>query len=280
MRGWMRDLLARSGETYLGRVGRKFVADRAGDHAVLIAWNGLFSLFPITLALAAILGAGLSIAGVTNQEIDQTVVSFIPSQAGGDEMIHAVQGVKGHSGVFGLIALAGFLWGASGLFGALESSLSQILGVEPRPFLAGKLMALAMMVIFMILVTIGIASSTAVALLSNLQPPQHQFLIPLIETGAGLVAGFLLCFSIYYVVPNRQQSLGKVWPGALVAGAGFKLLTLLFPFYAGLNKGLTQYGATFALFFILLTFFYFLGLLLVFGAEINAIREQPRGRAI
>jgi len=86
----------------------------------------------------------------------------------------------------------------------------------------------------------------------------------------GITAGFLLFGSIYYVIPNRKQEFRKVIPGALVAGILFELVTLLFPLYLSINKGINAYGATFGLFFLLMTF------LLLSGSD----HDDRRSRSI
>jgi len=86
------------------------------------------------------------------------------------------------------------------------------------------------------------------------------------------------------VMPNRKQDFGKIIPGALVAAVLFELITLVFPLYISLNRGLNQYGATFGLFFLLMTFFFFLGLITMVGVEVNSVLypeevERPTGAA-
>jgi uncharacterized BrkB/YihY/UPF0761 family membrane protein len=52
-------LLERAKQTLPGRVVLKVMEDNVPSQAVLIAWNMLQAIFPIALALAAILGAVL-----------------------------------------------------------------------------------------------------------------------------------------------------------------------------------------------------------------------------
>jgi len=56
-----------------------------------------------------------------------------------------------------------------------------------------------------------------------------------------------------------------------VAGILFELVTLLFPLYLSINRGINQYGATFGLLFLLMTFFFFLGLITMIGVEVNSV---------
>jgi hypothetical protein len=102
----------------------------------------------------------------------------------------------------------------------------------------------------------------------------------------GLIAGFILFFVIYYVIPNRTQRWHKVLPGAIVSGILFELVTLVFPLYLSINSGINAYGKTFGLFFVLLTFFFFLGLITMLGVEVNSVvypveLDQPaRGKTL
>jgi YihY family inner membrane protein len=135
-------------------------------------------------------------------------------------------------------------------------------------------MALGMMGLFSVLVLLGVGTSA-------LRPTVNgQLGIPVeftagslglaIQALIGTVSGFLLFFAIYYVVPNRQQPPRAVMAGALFSGIAFEALTLLFPAYIHLNPNINQYGRNLALLFVLLAFFYALGLITMLGAEINS----------
>ena len=95
----------------------------------------------------------------------------------------------------------------------------------------------------------------------------------------GVLSGFVLFLVLYLVVPNRPLSPRQVWPGALLAGAAFEALGYVFPLYMSLNQGINAYGRTFALLFVLMFFFYVVGVITVVGAELNAVLFGLRERA-
>ena len=257
------------------RLVRKFLADAGGNQAVLIAWNALTAIFPIALALVAVGGLILGLAGISAESISRLVADLFPPDQR-QPALDAINGVKRQSGLLGLIAFAGFLWVGSGLFGAMEGAFAVVYDTNGRTFVRQKLMSLAMMGIFTVLALVAVASSTALAFLDRF--PQRSGLMGVAFGDAvGVLAGCLLFFVIYLVVPNRRQRIRNVWPGALFAGMAFKALTLLFPLYLQINRGINQYGATFAFLFIMLTFFYLFGLITILGAEINAVLEEPEG---
>ena len=92
-------------------------------------------------------------------------------------------------------------------------------------------------------------------------------------TAFGVLAGTLLYLVVYYVIPTRRPTLRHVWPGALAAGVALEALTLAFPFYVALNRNFNRFGSSFAFVFLILTFFYFLGMVTMLGAELNAVLD-------
>ncbi len=263
------------------RVVRKFIEDDAPTQAVIIAWNGLIAIFPIALALAAIGGAILSMVGLTEHAIEAAVLTMLPTDAQAQQdALNGIEGVKKEKGLFALIALIGFLWSASGLFGAMEKAFARVFRTGERPFVRQKLMSLLMMGLFTVLAVVGIGTSSLLPLLDEIPGVPISLTTGIqgyvLQAIIGVVSGFLLYLAIYYVVPNRRQGLLGVLPAALFAGVAFEALTLLFPFYIRLDRGINQYGRPFALLFVLLAFFYFLGLITMVGAEINAVIDPPR----
>ena len=263
-------------ESVPGRVIRKFLEDQAPNWAALIAWNALFAMFPIVLFAASLLGFALQFFGGANIAVYKTIFSVIPNDAGQqDQLIKAVTSVKSQSGLLFIVGLVGLLWGGSALFGAIEQAFAVIYHTRPRDFIRQKLIAVGMVFLFTILVGIAVATSSILPALKNIPdiPPILYSGVAafILQVVVGVVAGFLLFGSIYYVIPNRKQRFRKVVPGALVTGILFELVTLLFPLYLSINKGINQYGATFGLLFLLMTFFFFLGLITMVGVEVNSV---------
>jgi len=276
-------------KTVPGRVTQKFLQDQAPTWAALIAWNALFAMFPIVIFASSLLGYALRMFGAANDAVYKTIFSVIPGDPKQQaELFNAVYGVKSQSGVLFLVGLVGLLWGGSALFGAIEQAFAVIYHTKPRDFVRQRLIAFGMVFLFTILVGIAVATSALLPALKHI-PNIPEFLYSgaaafILQVLVGITAGFLLFGTIYFVIPNRKQNLGKIIPGALVAAVLFELITLVFPLYISLNKGLNQYGATFGLFFLLMTFFFFLGLITMVGVEVNSVLypeevERPTGAA-
>jgi membrane protein len=257
------------------RVVQKYLEDQAPNWAVLIAWNALFAMFPMMLFIAALLGLALKIFGVTSRIIYNNLVAAIPDPKAQQEVLKALAGVQNQTGLLFIVGLIGLLWGGSALFGAMEQAFAVIYRSKARDFIPQRLMSFGMVFLFVLLAGVAVGSSSLLPALEHI-PNLPDFLSSgvaafVLQVVIGVAAGFILFGCIYYFVPNRRQRLGQVLPGALVAGVLFEINSLLFPIYLSINKGINAYGSTFALFFVLLTFFWFMGLITMAGIEVNSV---------
>ena len=263
-------------DSVLGRVIRKFLEDQAPNWGALIAWNALLAMFPIVIFAASLLGYALRFFGKANDVVYTTIFNAIPGDVTQQQqLLKAVSGVKSQSGLLFIVGLLGLLWTGSALFGVMEQAFAVIYHTKPRDFVRQKLIAFGMVFLFTVLLGVAVATSAILPALKHI-PNIPEFLYSgaaafILQVLVGTTAGVLLFGSIYYVIPNRRQRFRKVVPGALAAGVLFELVTLVFPLYLSLNKGINQYGATFGLFFVLMTFFFFIGLITMIGVEINSV---------
>ena len=259
-----------------GRVLRKFLEDQAPNWAALIAWNALFAMFPIVLFTASILGFLLKYSGEANSRVYTIIFSAIPTGSSQQEdLLKAVSGVKSQSGLFFVVGLVLLLWGGSALFGVMEQAFAVIYHTKPRDFIQQKLISFGMVLLFSVLVGVAVATSALLPALKHI-PDMPSVLYSgaaalILQVLLGVVAGFLLFLTIFYVIPNRKQQFHKVLPGAILSAVLFELVTLVFPLYLTLNKGINQYGATFGLLFVLMTFFLLLGFITMVGVELNSV---------
>ena len=259
-----------------GRVSTKFIADGASDWAVQIAWNALLSMFPIILISVAALGAILSVAGYGGEEVRSSIASLFPDADAQHQVQKALDTFKQQTGVLAVVGFGGLFLSGSALFGTMDRAFAHVYGVRPRGLLPQRLMSIGMVLLFTVLIGLDVASSSVLPGVKHLGG-----FIPAVLTVAavafalqlvvGLAAGFVLFTTVYFVVPNRRQRWSEVLPGAALAAGLLELVTLLFPLYLSLNHRLAAYGQTFGLLFVLMTFFFFLGLITMAGAELNSV---------
>lgn len=269
-------------QTLPGRIVRKFIEDQAPSWAILIAWNALFSMFPILLIFIAVLG--LIVGSHESSSTVQNLLNAIPDPSMRSNIVAGLNGAHHASGIFFVVGLLGLVWSGSALFGTMDLAFAVLYHTKQRSFLPQKLMAVGMIALFTLLVLVSTLTSSVLPALGQLAGGPHLLrhgpVAFILQIVIGIVAGTILFGAIYFVVPNRRQDWRHVWPGALTAGVLFELISLLFPLYLSLNKGVNQYGSFFALFFVMLMFFYFFGLITLIGVEVNAVLfpvpvEQP-----
>ena len=276
-------LAQRLATTFPGRVVVKFYRDDGPNWATVIAWNMLSSILPIALALAATAGFALSLVGVQQDFVARVVLDLLPTDASArQQAIAAIAGIQERRGLLAVLALLGFLWIASNLFGAMEAAFDRAFDAPLRPFPLQKLMALALMLIVSVLALLAVGSVLVLPLVAELTDTpalvRSSEGARLIQAALGVTSAFVLYFLIYLVVPNRRMDVRETWPGALFAGVAFELLSLIFPVYIGLQPTINQYGRTFALLFVLLAYFFLLGIITMLGAEVNSVVALERSR--
>ena len=262
-------------ETVPGRVIRKFLEDQAPNWAVLIAWNALFAMFPIVVFAAAVIGFVVDKFGVASKAFYDYLLQAIPNADAKSAAADALYHFQKQQGILLLVGLVGLLWGGSALFGTMEQAFAVIYHTKPRDFVPQKLISFGMVFLFVITAGPIVASSAILPALKNIpQIPPFLYNGPgafTLQFIIGVITGFILFCAIYFVVPNRKQELMKVVPGAVVAGFLFELVTLLFPAYISLTNSVATYGKEFGLFFLLMTFFFFFGLITMIGVEVNSV---------
>ncbi len=157
----------------------------------------------------------------------------------------------------------------------MDQAFACVYHTRPRPFFRQKVMSIAMIALFTVLAGVAVITSSLLPALKSLPHLPHWLTHGVaalaLQILIGVVAGFLLYLAIYLIVPNRKRAFRTAWPGALLAGVLFEAITLLFPIYLSFNTGINAYGKTLGLFFVLLTFFFFVGLITMLGAELNSV---------
>ncbi|MGL4345119.1 MAG: YihY/virulence factor BrkB family protein [Cellulosilyticaceae bacterium] len=87
----------------------------------------------------------------------------------------------------------------------------------------------------------------------------------------GLLLGFYL---VYRVIPRKHLKNKNIWPGTLVAGFGWYGFSMMFSVYIEYFSKYNQMYGSLGGVFILLIWLYMSGMVLLLGAEINALYQD------
>lgn len=269
-----RSSLERLKASRLGQFFARYGRDQADDWATLIAFSALFSIFPMIGALLTILGLMLRDEQKLLQLID-VINRVFPAQLA--DMLSFLSETRQITGLLGLVSLVGLLWSASNLFGTMARAFNHFYGVQDRGMRGQKIMAFAMIFVFLILSVVSVVASSAATFLLGFSADRSPIPLPglgllqsLLGWAVSIGAAFLLFVSVFRIVPNAPLTLGHVWKGALLSAALFALINQLFPLYLRFFGGGFQAYKTLGLFLLLMTWFFLLARILVLGCELNA----------
>jgi YihY family inner membrane protein len=246
----------------------------------LLAYNFLMSTIPILLVLLAVAGFILgSLAPGQLASFQSQLGSALP---GGSNLMIAVTRQLSHSaGVLLIVGIVTAAFTGSRLFIVIENCFSIIFRLRGRDFIHQNLMALGMLFLYVILVpliSLGGVIPQAINEVLGLHHnnPVGAFFINVIGILVSVVFAYIFFAAVYIVVPNRPVRLSEVWKGTLVAAVLLVLYNILFPLYEGYVLHPGNYGSVAGFAIVILVFFYYLGFILLIGAEVNSWASGQR----
>lgn len=261
-------------DPFVLRVIKRYLGANGPTYAVNIAWNTLFAFFPIILLITTVLTLIFGDSSIATS-VDASIQGAVPGNQG-KEIVQALHDFHAAAGPLFVVSIIGLAWSGSALFSALDQGLNALYPEKQRSFIRQKLLGVLMILVFAGLVALDVGSASLLSLVTGASGApsflRSGAVATLIQVAFGIFDGLLLFGAIFYVVPNRPQRLSEVIPGALVAAVLFEAFTLLFPLFFKLQHGFSTYGQTFALFFLLLTFAFWVAQIIMFGAAVNAER--------
>jgi len=266
-------------------------ADRAPRLAAALAYYATFSLAP--LALVTIWIAGLIFGDAIAQ---RHLIELITQNFGADSAAF-VQSMIGSiyrnsaSPWFGLVALFGLLFGATGLFFGMQDALNTIWNVPPRPprsvrrsilgIFQDRALSFVMVAASGAILTVSLAIST---LLTTLDPllrlvqPRSAALLNIADLLISFAIATVLFAMFYRILPEARVKWREVWLGALSAALLFTVGKFALSLYLTYSNVRTVFGAA-SSFVVVLIWIYYSAQIFLFGAEVcrlDADRRETR----
>ena len=255
----------------------KFQADRGPHLAAMIAYYALLSFVPlsfIAFALLRLFGRASASSTIVKK------LSYLFPDKSLSSIAKTVNGLEAHSTALGIVGLLFLIWTSLSLFSALESAFNIVYGRPNRPFLSGKIHAVALLSGLLVLLFAGLAiGSFGFGILDRLAPGIGRngvvaYAVPVVVSSLAVFC-FLLC--VYYFLTNVEHTLGDVLPGALATTVVLEVTFQALPIYLHVARDSTPQRA-FGGPVILLVWLYVMANVIVLGAEYNwwrASRTSP-----
>ncbi len=250
--------------------------------AAALSYYFVLSLFPLLIALAAVVGY-LPIPNLFQHILD-VMARVVPSQSMGLVRKIVASVISPSKGKLLTVGLLGTLWSASSGFSSMIEALDVAYDVpETRPY--WKTRRLAFLLTFMIGLLMVVALAVLIVgpqfggWLANKVDLGPEFVImwPYLRWGVSTGFTILAVELLYYLGPNVKQKFLATLPGAIFGVGGWLVLSYLlglyFQHFSSLNKTYGVLGGAIALFM----WFYWSSLAILIGAEINSELVQVTG---
>lgn len=270
---YLRDL-AQAAHSWLGHEGPRLAAS--------LSFYSLLSLAPLVIVSIAIasfaVGRGTAEGALVN-EVGQVM---------GDDGAHTIHVIIQHArtphsvnlaSAIGVIVL---LFGASGVFGELQSGLNKIWDAKPSPGLGllalvkSRLVSFALVVAFGFLLLISLVFSAVVTAFSRFfsdHVPLPHVVLVLTNALLSFAGIFFLLGLILRYIPDVPLSWSDVWEGALATALLFAAGKTLFGLYLGTAAVASAYGAAGSLIVVIL-WVYYSAMIFYFGAALTRVRAR------
>lgn len=259
---------------------KRFAEMAGGLIAASMAYYALFSLFPLTLFLVALVGSVLSSDDAYYQTL-QFIRSIFPFS--GDVVEKNLGEVIQRRGTVGILGILGLLWSASGFFHTLVLGINRAWPqVKLRSFVQSRLVALGMIGALIVLFLLSLITSTITGLMPAFLNLLGVDTWILRSSAWGLVLRvvpalftFLLFTALYRWVPNKTVRWKAVLIGALVITLAWEAAKSVFGLYLrfGLARYEFVYGSLGTL-IVLMAWIYITNMLALFGAYLVATLDM------
>lgn len=246
--------------------GMRFSRDGCAFLSQAIAFNALFAIFPL---LVLVLTAASLIIPNAEQQVLSFFTTFAPALR--DTISANVRTYVYGRGLSSAIAFVVVVWAAKNLFMSLAYALNRALAVpKSRPLLHDMLLSIIMLpltgliMIFAIGMPVGVSIVFAYAHIID-QRNISQILAYLVS----MALVFVIVIFLYTFLPNRRVRWQFAVPGASFVAIMWPAVQFAFAFYTVHVDFTRVYGALSAP-LVLLLWFYLIGVIFLFGAELSA----------
>jgi len=258
------------------RAIQRFIAMDTLTMGAALAYYTVFSLAPLVLIAVSIAGMVYGEQAAEGQLATELESAAGPAVANAiQEMVNNTRNTGGSTSasVIGVIIL---LFGASGVFVQLQSSLNAIWKVEPRKttgvwaFISDRLHTFALVLGIGFLLLVSLVINTALSAMSKYIAPGQTLLAQILNQVVSFGFITLLFALIFKVLPDRKIGWDDVWIGAASTSLLFTVGKYLLGVYLARGSVTSAFGAAGSLVVILL-WVYYASQLVLFGAQFTQV---------
>jgi YihY family inner membrane protein len=255
-------------------VMQKFGNDQAGGKAALMAYYGLFALFPLLLLLATILGFVLAGNPALREQMINSAVGHIPVV--GDQIKSEVHPLEGNTTAL-IIGIVGTIYGSLGIGFAAQNAMNTVWNI---PYVRWPNIFKRYLRTFGVIGLLGLAVASSTALTTFATAIANSVAATVFGVAGAFVVNLGLFLLAFMVLTAESLGPRDVAVGVVCAAVFWQTLQLLGTWYV--SRGLAQASPTYGVFAVVITLLSWLYLgsqLTLLAAEINVVlryRLWPR----
>jgi membrane protein len=262
--------------------------DSAPRMAAALAYYTTFSVGPLLLISIAVAGVIFDPDAARKEILVQ--VSGLVGRQGAEAVATVIENAgrdKSGSLIAAILGSVVLLFGASGVFGELQTSLNQIWKVQKKKgrgilgFLKDRFLSFSMVLGIAFILLVSLIVSAALQALEGYVSGWAGDAV-LMRALYGLVSLVVLTglFAlIFKVVPDARTRWGDVWLGASLTALLFTAGKFVIGLYLGKSGVAGKYGAAGSL-VVFLIWIYYSAQILFLGAEFTRVWAEMRGHGI
>ena len=273
----------------LAEAGNEFLDDHATKLSASLAYYTIFSIGPLLLVVITLLGFFYKKANATTQVFAQ--VSDIIGQSATDELQSILTNMSKQTNttLIGVIAILVFIFGATGIFSEIQSSINYLWSIKAKPkrswlkYITDRLLSLLLVIGLGFLMLITILLNLMIDLLSG-RIEQYfgnisMTLLKAANIGTLYIIVTFVFAVIFKVLPDAKIRWKDAIIGASFTGVLFLIGKFLISYYLGFSKSLNAYGAATSI-ILVLSWVYYSSMILYFGAEFTEAYAKRWGGGI
>lgn len=249
-------------------VVQKFGNDQAGGKAALMAYYGLFALFPLLLLFATVLGFVLSSHPELRTRLFYSALRDFPVI--GSQIRSAVHPLRGSVAAL-VVGIVGSLYGAVGIGLAAQNAMNTVWNIA---FVYWPSLWKRYLRTFGVIGLLGLASLTSTALATIATAVARGELAGILAVAGSTLVNLGLFLLAFRVLTAERLRVREVALGAVIATVFWEALQLLGTWYVarGLRHAEPTYGF-FAVTITLLSWLFLGAQMTLWAAEINVVRR-------
>ena len=268
----------------------EFLDDNCTKLSASLAYYTIFSIGPLLLVIITALGFFYKRTDAVTGKLFGELGKLI-GQSEAAQLKTMIENIshQNHTTLFGIIGVLVLLFGATGIFSEIQSSINYIWSIKAKPkrgwlkYITDRLLSFSLVIGmgFLLIVTlfINLIMDVLTDRLQSFMGHSDTLLLQAADLTLLFVVVTFLFAVIYKVLPDAKIYWKDALAGASFTGVLFLLGKFLITYYLTSSKTFNAYGAA-ASIILLLSWVYYTALILYFGAEFTKVYAMKWGRGI